>query len=333
MQVRRAGTTPCGRPGIGGSLSGETPRKKTGRGFARNLDVGLFRPMVDSFDLHLRAEHKSARTIRTYTDAALWFAGEHLIQAGVADWEAVRARHVKEWVVALLGRYSDSYANNQFRALQQFFKWYAAEDPDEPRPNVMTGLKPPKIGEKLVPVVTGDEIAALLAACRGGGFRNRRDYAVISMFKDTGARLSELAGMGTDGTTPREREAVVTGKGDRQRTVKYTYDTARAVDRYLRERARHRTARTRALWLGLRGPLTPNGIYQMIERRGQQAGVEVTPHRFRHTFSHNWLDNGGAEGDLMELNGWSSPQMLTRYGRSARSARARRAYDRVMDAS
>jgi hypothetical protein len=50
----------------------------------------------------------------------------------------------------------------------------------------------------------------------------------------------------------------------------------------------------------------------------------------RHTFSHNWLDNGGAEGDLMELNGWSSPQMLARYGRSARSARARRHYDDVM---
>ena len=32
----------------------------------------------------------------------------------------------------------------------------------------------------------------------------------------------------------------------------------------------------------------------------------------------------------MELNGWSSPQMLRRYGASARSARARRTYDRIM---
>ena len=30
----------------------------------------------------------------------------------------------------------------------------------------------------------------------------------------------------------------------------------------------------------------------------------------------------------MELNGWSSAQMLTRYGASARGARARRTYDR-----
>ena len=42
------------------------------------------------------------------------------------------------------------------------------------------------------------------------------------------------------------------------------------------------------------------------------------------------LDRGGPEGDLMELNGWSSPQMLRRHGASARSARARRTYDRIM---
>jgi integrase len=56
--------------------------------------------------------------------------------------------------------------------------------------------------------------------------------------------------------------------------------------------------------------------------------VAVHPHRFRHHFSHTWLDRDGAGGDLMELNGWSSPQMLDRY---ARSSRAHRTYDRIME--
>jgi len=72
---------------------------------------------------------------------------------------------------------------------------------------------------------------------------------------------------------------------------------------------------------------------QMIVRRGRQCGVRVYPHRFRHHLSHTWLDRGGAEGDLMEFNGWVSPQMLRRYGASARSARARRTYDRIMSDS
>jgi integrase len=79
-----------------------------------------------------------------------------------------------------------------------------------------------------------------------------------------------------------------------------------------------------------RGPMTASGIYQVIVRRGRQVGIGVFPHRFRHHFSHTWLDRGGAEGDLMELNGWTCPQMLRRYSASARNARARRSYDRVM---
>jgi integrase len=75
----------------------------------------------------------------------------------------------------------------------------------------------------------------------------------------------------------------------------------------------------RAARLGVHnlGPMTANGIYQMITRRDRQAGVDAWPRRFRHHFSHTWLDCGGPEGDLMELNGWSSPQMLRRYGASA----------------
>ena len=114
--------------------------------------------------------------------------------------------------------------------------------------------------------------------------------------------------------------------------MKFNYDAARAIDRYLRLRSRQAFAHSPRLWLGVnnRAPMTANGIYQMIARRGRECGVFVHPHKFRHHFSHTWLDKGGNEGDLMELNGWSSPQMLRRYGASARNARARRTYDRVM---
>ena len=90
-------------------------------------------------------------------------------------------------------------------------------------------------------------------------------------------------------------------------------------------------------------------LYTLLEGRGirpviplrQTPAVKAGKHKpsscehgewtfARHHFSHTWLDRGGAEGDLMELNGWSSPQMLRRYGASARSARARRTYDRIM---
>ena len=51
----------------------------------------------------------------------------------------------------------------------------------------------------------------------------------------------------------------------------------------------------------------------MIARRGRQAGVDAWTHRFRHHFSHTWLDRGGAEGDLMELNGTGVREARSRY--------------------
>ncbi len=205
----------------------------------------------------------------------------------------------------------------------------------------MARLRPPRVSQKLVPVFTSGELSALEQACQGRTFAQRRDCAIIAVFKATGIRLSELAGIRYDPDDPMRsdvdlwrREIMVRGKGGQARNVRIGHEAARSLDRYIRLRARHEQAYRPQLWLGVnnRAPMTANGIYQMIARRGRQCGLPVYPHRFRHHFSHTWLDRGGAEGDLMELNGWTSLQMLRRYGASARSARARRSYDRIMDA-
>jgi integrase/recombinase XerD len=203
----------------------------------------------------------------------------------------------------------------------------------------MARLRPPKVTDKLIPVFTSVELSKLERACQGRSFMQRRDAAIIAVFQATGMRLSELSGIRYDPVDAErsdldlwQREITVRGKHGKQRIVKISYPAARTLDRYIRARARHAQAWRSQLWLGVnnRGPMTAHGIYQMIVRRGRQCGVRVHPHRFRHHFSHTWLDRGGAEGDLMELNGWASPQMLRRYGARARSARARRTYDRIM---
>lgn len=297
-------------------------------------DPGHLRPYIDSFALDLRVRGKSDRTREMYTDAVSWFAGWVLQHKPIKSWEGATRDHLKAFFLWLDDEgYSAAYRNNIARCLQQFFKWYSEEE-DLPDPfQRFTPPAAPKIGEKLVPVLELADMQRLIKDAESRrDFESRRDTAILRLFACTGMRLGELAGLTVDSVSVSDRTATVTGKGRKQRTVKYDHKCAQAIDRYLRVRASHKAAELTALWLGVRrneSGMTRSGIYQVISRRGERLGIKLHPHMFRHTFSHRWLDAGGAEGDLMELNGWDSPQMLRHYGASARAARARRAYDRV----
>jgi hypothetical protein len=116
-------------------------------------------------------------------------AAAHLIaQAERTRWEEVGKRDVQSWTAWLLDRFSAAYASNQFRALQQFFKWLADEDEI---PDPMAGLRPPHVPDK-----------RLERAYGGRGFQDRRDAAMIAGLKATGMRLSELAGIRYDPDDP-----------------------------------------------------------------------------------------------------------------------------------
>jgi integrase len=106
-------------------------------------------------------------------------------------------------VAWLLDRYSNAYASNQYRALQQFFKWLAAKDE---LPDPMEGLQPPPVTDKLVPVFTGGELSRLEQACADRTFTQRRDTAIIVVFRATGIRLAELAGLRYNPGDPRRSD-------------------------------------------------------------------------------------------------------------------------------
>lgn len=67
-----------------------------------------------------------------------------------------------------------------------------------------------------------------------------------------------------------------------------------------------------------------------MKLRGVAAGIDdLHPHRFRHTFAHDFLMPGGKERHLKRLAGWSSDAMIERYGASAGDARAKSAAQRL----
>lgn len=281
--------------------------------------------LLPSFERHLLAKNRSPRTVTNYIGAAQTFE-DHLVAVDHSgNLEDIRPSDVENFIVDQLKRRTPSTAATRFRCLQQYFKWLHLEGEIEANP--MEGLTAPDVPDAPVPIISEDELRALLKATDGRGYEQRRDHALIRVLLDTGVRVGELVNITLEDLDLKRREIRVVGKGSRPRFVALGAKSIEALDRYLRERRRHVNEAETALWVGIRGPLRESGVAQMLRRRGAEAGVEnLTPHRFRHTFAHQWLAGGGNEGDLQQLAGWRTPQMLQRYGASAKAERAREAH-------
>jgi site-specific recombinase XerC len=180
----------------------------------------------------------------------------------------------------------------------QFFAWAVEEG--ELTTSPMVHISPPKIPERELEVPSHDDVRATLATCDPATFEGRRDNALIRVFYDSGLRLAEVTNLRlrTEGGSHIDLNnglLLVTRKGRRTGHAPIGARTIRALDRYLRLRARHPHADAPALWLGPRGPMTASGIRQMTWRRSTDAGLErrVHPHMIRHSLGAQPDGRGG----------------------------------------
>ncbi|MGA5764516.1 tyrosine-type recombinase/integrase [Nonomuraea bangladeshensis] len=305
----------------------------------RGADLGR---CLDSWTLSLESSHKAAKTIRSYTDTAKAFIAYLQRNSLPCDAERVAAEHVRAFLVYERERTSPASADTAFRNLRVWFNWLCSEGERTTSSPVLAGDRP-KVPRKVRRYLSGDEQRRLLATAAGKDFEDRRDAALIRILGDSGPRRTGLMNVRYTPRTPDTNDVDLKGrrlrivlKGGDQHWLPLGAKAAAALDRYLRARSAHRKAQESPwLWLGVTGRgvahMTDSGLYQMLQRRAELAGIEgkVTPHMFRGTAAHELLRAGASDGDVQQIMGWKTREMVTHYTGELAAERARETHARL----
>lgn len=277
--------------------------------------------LLPSWKLALQADRKSKPTIEAYITGVRLFL-EWCTDSGHPP--ALDRTLVRTWVTRLMdGGAAPATARTRQMALKRYSAWLLDEDEIEADP--LRDLKPPKLDTRVVEGLTDEQCAALVKACQGKEFVDRRDEAVARLLIETGMRAGEVLGLAVEDVDVQRGLAVVRrGKGGKGRVVPFSPQVGRCIDRYLRLRTKHRLAHSDSLWLGGGGQaFAYHGLNVAMKGRAAAAGITgFHLHLLRNTAATRWLAAGGSENGLMAVAGWSSREMLDRYTRASASDRA-----------
>ena len=187
-------------------------------------------------------------------------------------------------------------ADNVRRILSSFFSWLENEDYIIKSPvRKIHRIKTPTLIKE---TFTDEQLEALRDQCE-----NIRDLAIIDLLASTGMRIGELTNLNRSDINFEERECVVLGKGNKERTVYFDARTKRHLIQYLQSRKDDEEA----LFCHLNGNgkrLSKGAIEMRIKRLG--TGIQIArayPHKFRRTVATVAIDKGMPIEQVQKLLG------------------------------
>jgi integrase/recombinase XerD len=194
--------------------------------------------------------------------------------------------------------------------------------------HVVRQFERPKPKQPVIEVFTEEEVQRLLSACDYSESYKRpgkrkcsnqrptalRDKAIILTLLDSMARVTELCEMRRSSTNLKEGQIKVVGKGDKERWVPISSETAQVVWQYLASRPGAKPLFDDLVYLTMYGrPMDRDLVGAMLRRLGRRIGIRAHPHKFRHTGATMFLRNGGNVFELKAILGHSTMEMVQRY--------------------
>ena len=246
------------------------------------------------------------------------------------DWSALRYQHTAMIRSRISQAYAPATANKILSALRRTLKqaWLLGQMNAEEYHRA-TNLDP--ITGSTLPAgreLTIEEIGALIATCRADTNTHAgiRDAAIICVMYAAGLRSEEIVSLSISDYDTTTGRTVITGKRNKQRTAYITNGAQTALHAWLAIRGSSGSALFTSVnkvgTLNTSKPLTAQAIYNMLHKRGLEAGLRsFSPHDMRRTFISHLLDAGADIATVSKMAGHANVQTTVRYDRRPEDAK------------
>lgn len=186
-------------------------------------------------------------------------------------------------------------------AIRTFFKYLKLNGIIDDNP--MINLDSPKLKKTLPKYLTVEQAQKLLMSVDGPN--KERDYCILVLFLNCGMRLSELVSIDYTAIKYEDDRAsvIITGKGNKERTVYFNKACILAINRYMKVRPIDGVIDRNALFLSNRlTRISPKTVQHLVEVYLKKAGLDgqgYSVHKLRHTAATLMYQTGKV--DVLEL--------------------------------
>jgi integrase/recombinase XerC len=267
----------------------------------------LIQPFID----YLRFEKRySANTIRSYGDDLERFFEYVSGQYGMVSLAEIGPSFVRSWLASLKDQQLSSRSiNRKISTLKSFYKYQLRSGAVEQSP--MGVITSPRINKRLPVYVEQKDMGTLFSNTEfPDGWGGRTDWLLLSIFYQTGMRLSELVNLHERQVDIGNRALKVLGKGNKERIIPVGMALMEEIREYCeKKRTELEKPDLEYLLVGEGGKkLYTKYVYRAVRK---YLGLVTTidkksPHVLRHSFATHLTNSGADLNSVKELLGHSS---------------------------
>jgi site-specific recombinase XerD len=277
---------------------------------------------------HFRIKGSSQRTIEAYREALTLFlpfaANYYSIKVA-----SLSIDHLSLEVILAFLDYLESDRNNaantrnqRLAVIKSLAKMIRLMYPQHRKvADIILSIPQKKSQKKIVGFLYVEEIFAVYDAVdlkKNLGFR---DYTILHLLADAGARASEVAMLKIDYFNPTQKTLTILGKANKFRLIQLSQKTTDLIKRYItRYRPHPKPIYQHCLFINKHArPLTRKGIYLMCQK---YLSIAVKPkrlnmihpvHSFRHACAINMIASGKSVSEVKNHLGHEDVQSTMIY--------------------